>query len=782
MSRIVRIQTDFASGAIDPLLRSRIDLKQFYSGLQTADNVFVLPQGGVKRRDGLKFVAELPSAAAPQNGVRLISFEFSTTDSYMFCVTHQRIYIFRAGALVTNINGSGNDYLAVSAVTSAMLTNLRHAQAADTMILVHEDLAPIKIVRGGSHATWTVSTITFTNVPQHAFTLSTSTPAANITPDKSSGNVKVTASASVFASGNVGQYINHTTSFGRLRIVEFVSATVVKAYAEIPLFDTEQIDSGDWELETGYEDAWSGSRGYPKSLTFHEGRLFFGGTKSLPTHFFGSVVNSFFDFDVGEALDDQSVSASISTEQMNSIIDIFSGRDLQIFTSAGEFFIPQSTSEPITPTNLVVRMATRNGAKEGVPIVGLDSGTLFVQRQGKQLNELLFTDVELAYTTANISLLSGHLLKSPTDMAIRRATSTEEADRLFIVNGTDGSMTCYSLLRAQQVIAPTSLTTAGVENNDQFKAVAVDVDSIYTVVKRSLPLQATATITVTDASNIAAGSTITIMENDGTATTMTATTDDPAGALFFSVGGSLTQNDIADKIAIGHGGALGINALSGFSAPNPAANVVTITRAVAGSKNATVTSSDPTRLAVTNFATGSEDKYYVEIFDSTLHTDSAVYSASAASSGTAAHLAREPLDMIVDGNVQTQTTANGSGVVTFDRASTSAFEIGLPFTVTVTTMPVEPRLQSGSSKGFKKRILKVNAEVFETQSLSVNGQLVPFRSFGESVLDTSVSKFTGVKQIGPLLGFVDDGEITITQTVPLDMTLLSLDYQLSVGQ
>tara|TARA_R110000824_G_scaffold102941_1_gene244875 strand:- start:3201 stop:5546 length:2346 start_codon:yes stop_codon:yes gene_type:complete len=781
MGRLIRIQTDFASGAIDPLLRSRIDLKQYYSGLQTAENVVVLPQGGVKRREGLKFIGEIPSAAAPQSGVRLIPFEFSTDDSYMFLVVHQRIYIYRAGALVTNINGTGNDYLAVTSVTSAMLSTLRQAQSADTMILVHEDLPPLKIVRGASHSAWTATALTFTNLPRHAFTAAFSNPATTITPDKSSGNIKVTASGSTWLAAHVGQYINHTASFGRLRIVEYVSATVVKAFAEIPLFDIEAIANGDWQLETGHEDAWSGSRGYPKSITFHEGRLFFGGSKSQPTTFFGSNANDFFNFELGEGLDDQAIIATISAQQLNSIVDIFSGRDLQIFTSGGEFYIPQATNEPITPSNIMVRKATQNGIKPGVPVVALDSGTLFIQRQGKQLNELVFTDAEFSYSTANVSLLSGHLLKSPVDMAIRRASSTEEADRLFIVNSADGSITCYSLLRAQSVIAPSSLSTSGLEGNDAFKAVGVDVDTIYTVVKRQLPLKATATITVTDASNIAAGSTITISENDGTSTTMTATTSDPAGALFFSVGGSLAQNDIADKIAIGHGGSLGINALSGFSAPNPAANVVTVTRAVAGSKNATITSSDPVRLAVTNFATGSTDKYFVEIFDSSVNTDSAVYSASASATGAAAHLENETLDVLVDNNVQAQKTVV-SGSITFDRSSVSSYDIGLPFAVNVKTLPVEPNLKSGSIKGFKKRILKVNAEVYETQALSVNGQLVAFRQFGEDVLDVGVTPYTGIKTVGPLLGFVSDGEITVTQSVPLDMTLLSLDYQLSVGQ
>ena len=174
----------------------------------------------------------------------------------MFAITPGKLYVFRDKALVTNINGSGNDFLAIPEITAAMLSELRFAQSADTIIFVYEDLEPLKLVRGANNSTWTKSTISFTEVPKHAFSISTSNPSADITPDATEGNIKITASASVFASSNEGQYINVLSTFGRLRIVEFVSATVVRCVAEVPLFSTDAISSGDWELETGYEAAW----------------------------------------------------------------------------------------------------------------------------------------------------------------------------------------------------------------------------------------------------------------------------------------------------------------------------------------------------------------------------------------------------------------------------------------------------------------------------------------------------------------------------------------------
>jgi len=49
-------QTSFASGELSPLLLGRTDLEQYYKGAQDAENVVIVPQGGVKRRPGTKFI------------------------------------------------------------------------------------------------------------------------------------------------------------------------------------------------------------------------------------------------------------------------------------------------------------------------------------------------------------------------------------------------------------------------------------------------------------------------------------------------------------------------------------------------------------------------------------------------------------------------------------------------------------------------------------------------------------------------------------------------------
>jgi hypothetical protein len=662
MSRVIQYQSDFTSGELDPLLRGRIDIPQYSKGLAKATNVTIQPQGGAKRRPGSIYVDTIPSAASPQNGVRLVHFEFSVTDSYMLLFTSQRMYVYKAGALITNINGSGNDYLAVTNITSSILSDMNWTQSADTLIVVHPDVKPQKIVRGASDSTWTVSDVSFTTIPKYAFTLSVSNPATTLTPSAVDGKITLTAGAATWTAGvHEDQYVNDTVNFGRARITSITSTTVANAVVETPFFNTSAIASGNWSLETGYVDAWSSGKGWPRSVTFHEGRLYFGGSKNRPSTIWGSKVGQYFDFDKGEALDDDMVEATLDTNSLNVIVEAHSGRNLQFFSTGGEFYVPQTLGDPITPSNIAVKMASRNGAKSGIKVQGIDGGTLYIQRQGKSLNEFQYTDVEQTYVSAKISLLSGHLLKTPKHMAIRRATSTDEGDFLLVVNQDDGAMGCWMLLRSQGVIAGSEWITDG-----SYIDVGVDVDTIYTVVKRSVG--------------------------------------------------------------------------------SPAA-----------------------------------DAYFLEKFSDTATTDSSKQ-GGVASSVASSHLKNKTVKLIEDGVVQADQAANGSGAITFPRASASSYEMGLDYSVVITTMPVEPRLASGNVRGFKKRIFNVNAIVHNTQAMTIAGTEIPFRSFGPSVLDAAVPEYTGIKSLRSILGYSHDASVTIGQSVPLKMTVLSIDYRVSVGQ
>ena len=657
MARFVDVTTNFSTGELDPLLRARVDLATYANALAKATNVLIQPQGGLRRRPGLKHILELPNSSTPSagNGVRLVPFQFSVDDSYMLCFTHQRMYIIKAGAVIANINGTGNNYLTTT-VTSSMVDDMCWTQSADTLIVVHPDLQPVKIVRGASDSLWTATSVTFDSIPKYAFTITTTNPAATLTPSAVSGNITLTASASVFTAGSVNQYVNVSPQ-GRARIIAYTSGTVVSAITEYPFFSTAAVASASWEYESGYEDVWSSGKGWPRTVTFHEGRLYFGGSKSRPSTVWGSKIALFFDFVPTESLDDDAVEATLDTNDLNVITDIISSRDFQVFTTGGEFFVPQAGTDPITPLTFTFKNVSRNGIKPGTRVQSVDSGSVYIQRQGKSLNEFVFSDTQLTYITQRISLFSGHLLKNPERIALRRASSTEDADLLLMTNTQDGSMAAFSVMRSQQVTSPSEFTTDG-----RFLDVGVDITNIYTVTKRTF---------------------------------------------------------------------------------------------------------------------NSVDRYFVELFTDTLFTDCAFIGGAAASASSLPHIGKA-LNVITDGVVQSNETVSGGGSVTFDRASTTSYEVGLPITVYVKTMPVEVKLQTGSRLSFKKRIVEISPIVKDTQHLIINNQPVAFRLFDNALLDDPEPTFTGVKRVNGILGYSREQSIEVQQNLPLKMTLLGLDYRVAV--
>lgn len=735
MARFALISTNFSSGEIDPLLRARIDLNQYQNGAETLRNVVAQPQGGVTRRPGSKLVYRLPAVATPEDGTRMVSFEYDVDTSYMLVFTHQRMYVFKDGELIPNINGSGDAYLALTTVTSTVLSNLCWTQSANTLILTQQTINPVSILRGGTDATWTASNITFASIPKYAFTIATSNPAASITPSGAEGSITITASASVFSAGNVSQYINASPQ-GRARIVSFISGTQIEVVTEIPFFNFDgdpalegtaaaggastitldatasadndaynnysvtltggtgsgqsrrisdyvgstkvatvsvawttnpdatstysvtksSIVANSWELETGYESVWSVTRGWPRTCTFHEGRLFFGGSTQRPSTVWGSKVAQFYDFEPDQTYDDDSIEATLDTNTLNVITDIISGNDLQIFTTGGEFYVPQEGLQPITPNSFFVKTVSRNGSREGIRVKQLQSGTLYIQRQGKSLNEFAYSDVTLSYVSTSISLLSSHLITDPIELALRKTTSTDESDQLYVLNGT-GTMAVYSLLRSQNVVAPTRFLTDG-----EYKDVGVDIEDVYTVVKRTF---------------------------DGT------------------------------------------------------------------------------------------DYYFVELFVKERLTDCAV-TGGAASGAVSLYYEGEAVQVICDGSPQgTETVA--SGAITFNRPSVTDYEVGLPIDVYIKTLPLEPRLSIGPRIGFKKRIVEINAILYETQNIIINDNLVPIRALNAPLLDIPVPEFTGTKVLNGVLGYSDQAQITVSQNQPLKLTLLGLEYKMATS-
>jgi len=222
------------------------------------------------------------------------------------------------------------------------------------------------------------------------------------------------------------------------------------------------------------EQSYSSLRGYPAAVTFHENRLWFGGTIAQPDGIWASKTASYFNFDVGDAEDDDALDLTASIGEINTIRHLVSNRDLQIFTSTSEMYIPSFTEKPITPTNAQIRRQTSYGASYVRPD-SFDGATIYVQKTGSVIREYIYSDQEAAYVSTGISVLSPHLISSPVQMSILRGAINRPESYAFVINN-DGTMAVFTSNRAEQRAGWTQWTTDG-----KFHSVCTVDDRVFCI-------------------------------------------------------------------------------------------------------------------------------------------------------------------------------------------------------------------------------------------------------------------------------------------------------------
>ena len=196
------------------------------------------------------------------------------------------------------------------------------------------------------------------------------------------------------------------------------------------------------------EQSYSAYRGYPAAVTFHQNRLWFGGTLAQPDGIWGSKSGLFFNFDVGDAEDDDALDLTANVGEIFSIRHLVSNRDLQIFTTGAELFIPTISNKPVTPANAQIRRQTPYGSSFVRPTV-FDGATLFIQKTGSALREFLFTDAEAAYTSVAVSGLAPHLILDPVQQTSIKGALNRSESYAFLINN-DGTIAVFYSVRGDQ--------------------------------------------------------------------------------------------------------------------------------------------------------------------------------------------------------------------------------------------------------------------------------------------------------------------------------------------
>lgn len=449
MGNFLKTQYAFSSGEIAP---------EFYAtnnmfGVSLLENMDVLQSGGLKRRPGLKKIKSVAS-----NSI-LVPFVISESEKYLLAIYQNTIDVFQNDVKIKTL---------FAPWMASELKNLQYAQRFNKIYFVHPNHKPQIFSKTSSD--FNITDFNFymnadlsINIPFIRFE-DTRNIAITITNGDDNNHATFTASGDMWDNTWIGTrlYANN-----KQWLVEFVQSARIAIVHTNGNFTLPNDPVSDW-----YEAAFGNRRGWPVSVSFHQNRLVFGGTPSVPNNIWMSKVGEYNNFDVGTGLEDEAIFATLLSAQHHQICTIVSSYALQILTSIGEWAISNS---PLTPSNVDIKQHTSVGCITTgfLPPQQIDGSTVFVSASGKDIRELDLDTLNDKYNSVDLCAFSKHLMNNPVSMAYNSGTH-----QLFVVMD-NGTMAVFNKYANTEIAAWARYTTDG-----QFKYVSVMNNETYVVVKR----------------------------------------------------------------------------------------------------------------------------------------------------------------------------------------------------------------------------------------------------------------------------------------------------------
>lgn len=793
--------TNFTAGELSPLMESRVDLAQYANGCRTVKNFLIHPQGGVYRRGGTEYIAGVKTNSKK---VRLVPFEFSVSQAYVLEFGENYIRFYANQAQVV----SGSPSAAVEVVTTyaeSELFELQFAQSADILYITHPNHAPAQLTRTAA-TTFTLTDTAFEDGPWLEENIETTT----LTPSATSGSITITASATTginngdgFQSTDVGRLVRighvanawaSSTAYSVGNVVrnsdniyectsggtsagsggptgegdsivdgsvtwKFIEDGGIRwGYAEITsITSTTVVDAtvqkafGGTSAETFWRlGAWYGGS-YPGSVAFYEQRLFFAGSTDNPQTLWGSKGGDYTNFTPG-VLDDDAVTYTIATDQVNAIRWLSPGKVLAVGTAGGEFKVSASTNEEaLTPTNVRVVRETAFGSANILP-QRVGEVVLYTQRAGRKIREFVYQFETDGYVSPDLTLLAEHI----TQTGIVEVEYQQEPDSIVWCVLTDGALAALTYQRDQRVVGWHKHVLGGTSAADGTQTVVESVavipgstdDEVWVAVKRYvnggvvryvelLKEGLSPTASAEDAFFVDSGLTL-----DSASTISGATQADPVVLTItghpFSDGEYIDVRDVA-----------GMTELNGkrFIVANSTANTVELTdkdgNDIDGTGYTAYISGGTAREAVTTI------------------------------SGLG-HLEGESVAILGNGAVQSSKTVS-SGSITLDTRA-SIVHAGLTYSSELETQRIEAGSADGTAQGKIKRIHEVILRLYRSLGIEVgrrDGSIdtVPFRDSSDS-MDAAPGLFSGDLRVDFSEGFDRKGTVYFRQQQPLPLTVL----------
>ena len=464
---LYHIQNVLNGGEITPLMRGRVDQPRYGTGAREMRNFVPMPQGGVTRRSGTRFLGMAHNDAA-----RLISFVFSATQGRMleFGDKSMRVWL-PDGRLVADENGAPKVF--ESPYAAADLRSLRFAQSADVIYFAHQGYAPRKLSRHADDD-WRWSVLSF--VPAIAAPGDVSLQIVDRGYDGDNAT-RVYTYAVTAVDGETGQESGAGAEVGitakALNSVSYIiraswpkveGAAYYRVYkkkygvfgyigrsgAECS-FDDENIGADTEDTPPEHKNPFEKEGDWPSQVFFHQQRLGWAATVNRPITVWLSRTG---DFEIMAAStppkDDDAIEATLAATQANRIVWLQPDRQSLTFgTEGSEWTLSAGEGVALTPSNISFEMQTANGGDNAAPAISVGGGVLYLQRGGKAVRQFAYNYSADKYLGQDVTLLARHMLR---DAAVTVWAYQQEPCSVIWCALSDGTLAGLTYMPEQEVM------------------------------------------------------------------------------------------------------------------------------------------------------------------------------------------------------------------------------------------------------------------------------------------------------------------------------------------
>lgn len=754
MPRAAYVKFSLAAGEVAPTIYARSDIDKYTSAAQVIENYLPIPQGGVTRRAGTRFVAEVKDSSKLTIVRR---FEFSTTQAYILELGCGYMRFYKNSA---RIEASGSPIERTTPYDDTQLYDLDFVQSADVLYHLHATCDVRKLERY-SDTCWRFRTVTFKPPPTFEYG---ARPVAdlevNFTGDATIGqDLAVTAhNADAFQASDVGREIlvlsGNSNAGARAGIKSVSSTTIASATVCQAWVNLTAVCHGFWKITES-----------PKTTA----------TVSAATPAGAAVTVTL---------------AAAGWRGSTGMTDTDCGRFAVINGGLFELTCIQST----TVANAIIRGAASSATGAQAGVWSLEE-SLWSTTNGFPETGDFFQDRLYLNSTYR-------LIGSTTSDYENFAIGVNDADAVNFPLNSKTIETIRAIVggRTLQVFtAGSELVATGGGNDDPITPTNIRVSSETTHGSRGVqPIRIDhVTIFIPKGGRQVREFTI-----DSTVYTATAYTAPDLLLLANHLTRDATIVDMAYQREQGDtpGQIIWVVLNTGVMLActyRREENVVAWshhTTCGAFESVAVIPHPDGDRDQVwvtTRRTINGSTKRFVEYLDDctfyyrTRHTDCCITcnpGSAVTVVGGLNHLAGQTVTIQGDGMVYPDQAVASCGTVTISPAA-SKIEVGLGYTSTVTSMRPEITVGGGSSMFKKMRFAEVQVKLFETLGMTIHtdltsGTLIPFRKSSDLFGEPS-PLFTGDKLVTHMAW--DCAVVTVQQTQPLPSTILAIGGTLDVG-